>query len=136
MVDKRHEDARFPVASFEFAAQTFPPTANNSLAPTIGKINGRITAIDIVTTDTEDGITYTVTITNANGATIFSEAALVDNTSHRRGGRSEKVTQDADFNIQPVASEELTATILPSAPPDAGDVGSKIATVTVTIYVE
>jgi hypothetical protein len=95
-----------------------------------------LTAIDIVTTDTEDGITYTVAITNSNSATLYSEAALADNSSHRKVARSNKSSPDADFNEQPMADETLTATITPSAAPDALAVGTKTATVTVTIYLE
>lgn len=123
-----------PVAKYEFAPQTFPATATAALAPTIPNVNGTIVAMDIKTTDTQDGITYTVAIANENGAVMFSEAALADNSSHYRDARSNKGTPDADFNEMPV-SGSLTATITPSNKPDAGNVGSKTATVTVTLYV-
>ena len=133
-VENFREEKR-PVAKFGFAAQTFPATLTAALAPTIPNVNGTIVAMDIVTTDTEDGITYTVTITNGNGAAIFSEASLTDNASHWRVARSNKGTPDANFNEAPVAGT-LTATITPSNKPDAAAVGAKTATVTVTLYVE
>lgn len=127
---------RYRNARLQFNPQTFPPTASAALIPTLPNVNGTIIAIEIVTTDTEDGITYTVAITNANGATLFSEASLADDSTHRRLARSNKATQDADFNEQPVADETLVCTITPSAAPDAGDVGAKTATVTVDLIVE
>lgn len=134
-MDNRHLDARFPVADFAFAALTFPATANDALSTTLANINGTIKNIDIVATETEDNITYTVAITNANGATIFSEAALAHDTSHFKHAVSHKNAQDADFNPAMV-NGTLTVLVTPSAAPDAGAVGTKTATVTVTIYLE
>ncbi len=132
-VDRRHESGRFTVARYEFATQTFPATASAALAPTLANLNGTIYAIEVVTTDTQDGITYTVALTSGNSADLFSEATLADNSTHWRDAESEKVTQDADFNPIPVAST-LTCTITPADPPDALEVGSKIATVRVILY--
>lgn len=137
MADKRQVGGNaYPNAKLNFAAQTFPATLTAALAPTLAGVNGTIIAIEVVTTDTEDAITYTVAITNANGASLFSEAALADNSTHRRVARSNLAVPNADFNEQPVADETLTCTITPSAAPDAGAVGTKTATVTVYIYVE
>lgn len=132
-VDRRHESGRFTVARYEFATQTFPATASAALAPTLTNLNGTIYAIEIVTTDTEDGITYTTAITSGNSASLFSEGSLADNSTHWRDAESEKVTQDADFNPIPVAST-LTCTITPSAAPDNSSVGAKTATVKVILY--
>ena len=134
-MDNRHLDARFPIADYAFAALTFPATASAALDTTLANINGTIKNIDIVATETEDNITYTVAITNANGATIFSEGSLADATSHYKHAVSHKSTQDADFNPAMV-NGTLTVLITPSAAPDAGPVGTKTATVTVTIYLE
>jgi hypothetical protein len=131
--DRRGEGAT--LATYQFDAQTFPATATDALSDTADNVNGTIVAIKVVTTDTEDGITYTVAITDANSASLFSEAAMADNSQHWRDARSDKNPRDADFNPIPVAST-LTCTITPSAAPDAGEVGTKTATVTVTIYVE
>jgi len=133
--DRRHLDGRFPIARYEFATQTFPMTGTAALTPTLANVVGTIKAIEIITTDTEDGITYTVAITNSNGTSLFSEASLTDNTKHWRDSESGKGTQDADFNSIPVNST-LTATITPSAAPDNASVGSKTATVQVILYIE
>lgn len=133
--DDRHLDGRFPVARFEFTQQTFPATATAALVPTLANVCGTIKAIEIVTTDTQDGITYTVAITNQNSTSLFSEASLTDNSKHWRDSESGKGTQDADFNSIPVFGT-LTATITPSAAPDAGAVGTKTALVDVILYVE
>jgi hypothetical protein len=133
--DRRHEGGQFTVGTYQFDAQTFPATLTTARSDTAGNVNGTIVAIKVVTTDTEDGITYTVAITDANSATLFSEAAMADNSQHWRDARSDTNPRDADFNPIPVAST-LTCTITPSAAPDAVEVGAKTATVTVTIYVE
>lgn len=132
--DRRNEGAQFPIARYEFATQTFPATATAALAPTLANICGIIVAIEIITTDTEDGITYTVALTNSNSTSLFSEAALTDNSQHWRDTLGSKGTQDADFNQIPVF-DTLTATITPSAAPDAQEVGTKTATVQVILYV-
>jgi len=124
------------IARLEFAQKTFPATASAALTATLPDVNGIIIAMVVVTTDTQDGITYTVTVTNAAGATLLTFSGLADNSAHRKVARSNKATQDADFNEQPVADETLTVTITPSAAPDAGPVGSKIATVDVHLYLE
>jgi len=133
MADKRHLDGRYPVASRAFAAQTFPATASDALAATLANINGIIEAIEIVISDTEDAISYTVAIASATDATIYSEAGLEDNQTHYKKSLSNKAVPDADFNPA-LVNGTLTATITPSAAPDAGEVGNKTATVQVIIY--
>ena len=135
MTDRRREGPKFSMATYSFATQTFPAAASDALAPTLANINGTIVAMKIDISETEDNITYTVAITDANAASWFSEASLADKTVHWRDARSDKNPRDADFNPIPVATT-LTCTITPSAAPDAAPVGTKTATVTVTIYVE
>jgi hypothetical protein len=125
----------YPVARLEFAQQTFPMTATAALAPTLSNVNGTIYAIEVITTDTEDGITYTVALTNSSSTSLFSEAAMTDNTKHWRDAVSHKAVLDADFNPIPVNTTTLTCTITPSAAPDAGEVGAKTANVDVYLYV-
>ncbi|MHC4703032.1 MAG: hypothetical protein ACYTFQ_20900, partial [Planctomycetota bacterium] len=120
MSDRRHEGRQFSQASYAFATITMPATGTGAQTGTLGKINGVLKAIDIVTTDTQDGITYTVAITNANSASLYSEGSLADNSSHRKVAVSHKNSQDADFNPQPIVDETLTLTVTPSAAPDAG----------------
>ncbi len=133
MVDRRKDGPQFPVASQAFTALTFPATASAALTATLANISGVIESIEAVMTDTQDGITYTVAITSATAASLFSEAALGDNQTHYKTALSNKGTPDADFNPALVNST-LTLTVTPSAAPDAGEVGTKTATVTVTIY--
>lgn len=130
--DRRHEDGRHPVARYEFAEETFPAIGSAALTEELANINGTIEAIEIVISDTTDGISWTVAITTATAATVFSEASLADNQTHYKVALSNKSTQDADFNPIPVNST-LTATVTPSASPDAA--GNNTATVQVIIYV-
>jgi len=133
--DRRHLDARFPIARYEFTQQTFPATATTALTDTLYDVCGTIKAIEILVAETEDNITYTVAIADENSAALFSEAALADLTNHWRDSESGKGTQDADFNPIPV-NGNLTVTITPSAKPDAASVGDHTATVDVILYLE
>ncbi|KKN19564.1 hypothetical protein LCGC14_0944500 [marine sediment metagenome] len=130
--DRRNEDARFPVARYEFPTETLPAIGVTAQTETLGNINGTIEALEIVIADTTDGVTFTVTITSATGATLFSEASLADNQTHYKVALSNKATQDADFNPIPVNST-LTVTVTPNASPDAA--GNNTVDVQVIIYV-
>ena len=131
--DKRFNREK-PVGRIEFATLTFPATATAAITATVS-VNGTIKAMEFDISETEDNITYTVALATAAGAVVFSEAALADLTPHWRVAESNKGTPDADFNAIPISDETLTATITPSNKPDAGAVGTKIATVTVKLYV-
>ena len=133
--DKRHLDNRFPMARYEFATQTYPMTAADALSPTLNDVCGTIMAIEIIISDTQDGITYTVAITTENSATLFLEATMIDNTKHWRDAESDKNPRDADFNSIPV-NGALTATITPIVAPDNASVGTKTATVQVILYIK
>ena len=134
--DKRNEGPQCSIARYESGTLTFPPTVATAQTVTKHNVTGTIKAIEIITTDTQDGITYTVAITNARSTSLFSEASLADNSKHWRDAISNKATQDADFNPIPCAHSDLTLTITPSNKPDAGNVGEKTAQVSVYLYVE
>lgn len=133
--DKRHWDKRFPIARYEFATQTFPPTLIAALAPTLANICGTIKAIEILIAETEDAINYGFSLTDENADVIFSEAVIGHNTQNWRDSESGKAAPDADFNPIPV-NGTLTMTITPDNKPDAGEVGDHIATVQVILYME
>ena len=130
--DRRNDDARFPVARFEFATEVMPAIGTTAQTETLDNINGTIEALEIVIADTTDGVTFTVAITSATGATLFSEAALADNQTHYKVALSNKASQDADFNPVPISST-LTVTVTPSASPDAA--GNNTVDVQVILYV-
>jgi hypothetical protein len=128
MSDKRKDGPNFPVADAAFAQGVWADTETGALQKTLSNINGEIGAIDIVISDATNAITFTVAITNANGATIYSEAGLAENASHFKVAYSNKGTQDADFNPA-LVNGDLTATLTPS-----GDPGASGVTVDVTVY--
>lgn len=132
-LDTRDQSRKFPVARYEFVAQTLTYNQTSASTDTLYDLNGTIYAIEVITTDTEDNITYTVALANEDSAALFSEASMTDNTVHWRDAISLKSTRDADFNPIPVC-ENITVTITPSAAPDNGNVGTKTATVTVKLY--
>jgi len=134
-IDRRNEGGKYPIARKEFATQTFPATATAALAPTLANLNGTIKAMEIIISETEDNITYTVALATSEGTALFSEAAIADASDNWRDAISLKATRDADFNPIPVC-DTITCTITPSAKPDASAVGTKIATVAVKLYME
>lgn len=133
--DKRHWDKRFPVARYEFATQTFPPALDDDLAPTLTNLCGTIKAIEILISETEDGIDYDFSLTDENAAVVFAELNIAHASQNWRDSESGKAGPDADFNPIPV-NGTLTMTISPSAPPDAGLVLEHIATVQVILYMK
>lgn len=60
--------------------------------------------------------TATVTITDENGATLFTQAGIAENATTTYFARSYKAVQDANFNPF-LAAGLLTATITPSDDP-------------------
>ena len=133
--DKRHLSRSFPIARYEFATQTFPPTASADLIVTLANLCGTIKAIEILIAETQDSINYGFSLTDENAAVVFSEGAIAHNTQSWRDSESGKAGPDADFNPIPV-NGTLTMTISPSAPPDAGTVGDHTATVQVILYIK
>ena len=131
--DKRDEGGT--VATFTFTTMTFPAEVTTVQTGTLANLNGTIVGIKAVISETEDNITYTIALADANAAALFSEAAMADATKHWRDARSDKNPRDADFNPIPV-STTITMTVTPSAKPDAAPVGTKTATVAVTLYLE
>lgn len=131
--DERVKGRQGPVARLQFAQQTFPEEGVAALTADL-YVNGTIMAMEFVVAETEDNITYTIALTNENGAALFSEGTLADLSTHWRDARSHKSTRDADFNPIPI-NGTLTATITPSGKPDDSNVGTHIATVDVILYV-
>jgi len=127
--DKRHLDARFPVARFEFEQGVWASGASGALAKTLANINGTIRAVEVTVNDNTGNRTATVTITTANGATVFTKSGIAENASTFYVAESHKAVQDADFNPVPI-NTTLTATITPS-----GDPSTSGMTVDVKIYV-
>lgn len=131
--DRRIEGRQFSLARFEFEQQTIPATGTTAQTETLANINGTIVAIEIITSDTEDGATYTVALTTANGASLFSKASLADNSNHWLDAVSDTNPRDADFNPIPV-NGTITVTVTPDKSPDAADLVAP--TVQVILYME
>ena len=131
MSDKRHLDARHPVASRAFAVLSFPDGAVGGTltqTTTLSGINGVIEQIEIeISTWENGGESATVTIASAQDASLFSEASLADATTHLKQALSEKGTPDADFN-RALVDGTLTLTGVATADPGTN------ATITVTIF--
>ncbi len=125
MGDKRHLDARFPVASRAFAQVEVENGASGAgliKTATLANINGVIEAIEAVIGAATDGsLTATVAITTATGGTVFSEASLADATTHRKAALSKGGTTDADFSPAPVDST-LTLTFTADKDPSTSGV--------------
>ena len=128
MTDRRKEGLQFPVASHAFAQASWAAAESGAIAKTLDNLNGTLGSIEIVVPDTTNGITFTVTITSATGATLYTEAGLADNQTHYKTAYSNKGTQDADFNPA-LMNSTITCTVTPSGVP-----GATGATADVTIY--
>lgn len=91
-------------------------------------VNGCCEQIAVKVSDNTGNRTATVTITDNNGAVLFTKSGISKNATTTYFARSYKVVQDADFN--PFLSvDTLTATITP-----LGDPGANGMTVDVYLY--
>jgi hypothetical protein len=107
------------VSRMDFETKTWATGAGHAAqTATLTNVNGICTRIDVVISSVTANPTITVTITDADGNTMFTFSTLADGTHHIKLARSNKSTQDADFNEVPFCEETLTASIDPSA--DAG----------------
>ncbi len=127
-LDRRHDDARFPIGRYQFAQQTWAAAVSTATTADF-RLNGTIKAMEIVTGTTTDNITFTVALATSNGTALFSEAALADATKFWRDSES-STNADADFNPIPV-NDTITATFTPSAVP-----GATGATLDLILYLE
>lgn len=132
MPDKRHEDARFPVASRAFAQLVVESGATGgglTKTATLSNINGVIEQIEIViNTFTDGGQSVTVTIASEQNASLFSEASLGDAQTHLKQALSKGGSTDADFNPA-LVDGTLTLTAVLTADP-----GVSTGTIDVTIF--
>ena len=120
MTDRRHEDARFPVASQAFEQLVVASGATGAAltkTATLSNINGVIEQIEIeISTFTDGGQSVTVTIASEQDASLYSEASLGDATTHLKQALSKGGTTDADFNPA-LVDGDLTLTITLTADP-------------------
>lgn len=104
---------------------------------TLTKLYGTIVRIDVIISSVTDNPTVAITITDTdNGGTIASwtgGSVLADGTHHIMLARSNKATQDANFNEVPLCGDNLTLSADPSA--DAGGAAQTL-TVDVVLYLE
>jgi hypothetical protein len=110
-----------------FAQATWVSGATAAVAKTKNVI-GCCEQIAVKVNDNTGDRTATVTITDENGATLFSKSGIAENATTTYFARSYKATQDADFNPF-LAVGVLTATITPS-----GDPSTSGMTVDVYLY--
>jgi hypothetical protein len=116
-----------PVARLEFAQGVWASGASGALQKTM-TVNGCCEQITVKVNDNTGNRTATVTITDENGATLYSQATIPENATTLYVARSHKGTPDASFNPF-LAAGVLTATITPS-----GDPGASGMTVDVALY--
>ena len=116
-----------PVARLDFAQATWASGVTAAVAKTM-EVNGCCEQVAVKVNDNTGNRTATVVITDANGATLFSQAGIAENATATYFARSYKSTQDANFNPF-LAVGTLTATITPS-----GDPGTSGMTVDVYLY--
>jgi len=126
--DKRHWDNRYKVARYDFAQGTWVSGVYAALEKTL-VVNGRCTQIAVKINNNTSGATGTVTIKDANGATLFSKSGIAENATTSYFAESNKASMDADFNPF-LAIGTLTATLTPSKDPSTSGM-----TIDVYLYV-
>jgi hypothetical protein len=111
----------------DFAQATWASGVSSAVVKTLN-VNGVCEQIAVKVNNNTGNRTATVTITDENGATLFTKSGIAENATATYFARSYKGTPDADFNPFLVAGT-LTATITPS-----GDPGESGMTVDVYLY--
>jgi len=106
-----------PVARLDFAQATWADGVTAAVAKTM-KVNGVCEQIAVAVNDNTGNRTATVTITDENGVTLFTQAGIAEAATTTYFARSYKAVQDASFNPF-LATGVLTATITPSDDPGA-----------------
>lgn len=109
--------------------QSWASGVSAALAPT-KMVRGKCEQIVVEINDNTGDKTLTLTITNADGATLFSQGAIPENAKTVYYANSNKATQDANFNAF-LADELCTFTMTPS-----GDPSTSGMTADVAIYVD
>ena len=127
MSSKDFRQDKHPVARLDFAQAAWTSGVTAAVVKTM-EVNGVVEQIAVAVNDNTGNRTATVTITDENGATLFTKASIAENATTTYFARSYKATQDADFNPF-LAVGTLTATITPS-----GDPGASGMTVDVYLY--
>ena len=127
MSSKDFRQDKHPVARLDFAQATWASGVTAAVVKTMA-VNGVVEQIAVAVNDNTDNRTATVTITDENGATLFTKASIAENATTTYFARSYKGTPDADFNPF-LAVGTLTATITPS-----GDPGASGMTVDLYLY--
>jgi hypothetical protein len=117
------------VGRMDFADQTWATDAGHAAkTASLANVNGICTRIDVVVSSVTANPTVNVVITDADSNTMFTFNGLADGTHHIKLARSNKGTQDADFNEVPFCEDTLTVSIDPSA-----DAGGTLQTLTVSV---
>jgi len=120
---------KLPVARLDFAQGVWASAATAALEKTMNA-NGRCTQVAVAVNDNTGNRTATVTITDENGATLFTKSGIAEAATTTYFAESNKATQDADFNPF-LACGVLTATLTPS-----GDPSTTGMTVDVYLYLK
>lgn len=127
MSSKDFRQDKHPVARLDFPQAAWASGVTEAVAATMA-VNGVVEQIAVKVNDNTGNRTATVTITDENGATLFTKSGIAENATTTYFARSYKATQDADFNPF-LAVGTLTATITPS-----GDPSTSGMTVDVYLY--
>ncbi len=93
------------------------------------KVRGKVEQIVVKISNATNGITFTLTITDEDGAQLYTKASIAENATAIYFANSNKATFDADFNAF-LAEGILTFTLTPS-----GDPGASGVTVDVAVFV-
>jgi hypothetical protein len=117
------------VARLDFAQGTWASGVTAAVAKTM-QVNGCCEQIAVAVNNNTGNRTATVTITDENGATLFTQAGIAEAATTTYFARSYKAVQDANFNPF-LAVGTLTATLTPS-----GDPGASGMTVDVYLYLK
>lgn len=126
LFDQRNRgDGGKPVARYEFAQLSWADGVTAADTETLSNLNGLCEQIKIVVSNATNGITVTVAITDPDGGSLVSVAAIAENATTFL-----KATSDAsDFDAFLLSDGTYTLTVTPS-----GDPGTSGVTVDVDLY--
>jgi len=116
------------VRKLSLPQQSWASGVTAAKAPTLA-VRGKCEQIVVDISVNTGTVTATLTITNADGATLYTKAGIPTGAKTVYLANSNKGTQDADFNAF-LADEICTFTITPS-----GDPSTTGVTIDVALYV-
>ena len=113
--DRRLDGPKFPIARYEFSQQSWISGVTAATTEDMN-ISGTIIGITAKVNDNTGNRTLTVALADADGAALYSQAAIAENATTPYFSESSKSTPDANFNPIPV-NGVITGTFTPSGDP-------------------